>query len=193
MNTAAEHLQKVVCQNISPSEEEWQDFISRWQPYKFPKNHILTDFGEIEPYFYFVHEGVIRGYFEKNDQEYSIGFSYHGEFSGVYDSFIMQKPAQFCMETLTDTQGIRIAFADLMELYNRHKVFERWGRQFSEMILCGFSRLLQSLIADSAEEKFNRLITDSPHVFQLIPQKHLASYLGMTPETFSRMRKKAME
>lgn len=192
MSSAAEDLKQVVCRSVEPTVAEWQDFIGHWQPFSFPKNHIVTDFGTIEPYFYFVKEGVIRGYFEKETEEFSIGFSYNGEFSGVFDSFVLQRPAQYCLETITETKGLKISHTDLTGLYDRHKVFERWGRIFSEMILCGFGAYIQSILADSAEERFNRLFANAPQVFQLIPQKHLASYLGMTPETFSRMRKKTM-
>lgn len=192
MSSAAEELRQVVYRSVSPTDEEWEDFIGHWQPYAFPKNQIVTDFGEVEHYFYFVHKGVIRGFFEKGAEEFSIGFSYNGEFSGVFDSFVLQRPAQYCLETISDCQGLRINHADLNGLYDRHKVFERLGRIFSEMILCGFGSYIQSILADSAEERFNRLFANAPQVFQLIPQKHLASYLGMTPETFSRMRKKTM-
>ena len=192
MSSAAEGLKKVVYQRVQPTDEEWQSFIAQWQPFTFPKNHIVTDFGQIEPYFYYVHTGVIRGYFEKDAEEYSMGFSYHGEFSGVFDSFVLQKPAQYCLETISESSGLKISHTALNQLFDEYKVFERWGRLFSEMILCGFGAYFQSILADSAEERFNRLFNNAPQVFQLIPQKHLASYLGMTPETFSRMRKKAM-
>ena len=80
-----------------------------------------------------------------------------------------------------------------MRIFDEHKVFERWGRMFFTDASIGLGLFIRSLIADSAEEKFRKLMERSPHVVQLIPQKHLASYLGMTPETFSRMRKKWME
>ena len=190
--TAQEHLKATVSKKVSPTEAEWADFISCWQPYSFPKLHILTDFEEVENYFYFVHSGVIRGYFEKGTEEYNIGFSYDGEFSGVYDSLVLRRPSWYCMETITAIGGLRIHHKDLTRLYDEYKVFERWGRLFNEMILTGFGVFMRSLLSDSAEERFNRLMSQSPHVFQMIPQKHLASYLGMTPETFSRMRKKSM-
>jgi CRP-like cAMP-binding protein len=192
MEKALAHLKETVYKKVQPTASEWQVFSSHWQPYQFSKGHIVTDFEEIEGYFYFVHEGVIRAYFEKGIEEFNIGFSYYGEFSGVYDSFVKRKPAGYCLETLAPTNGLRISFEGLNTLYDEYKVFERWGRLFNEMILTGFDTFMKSLLADSAEERFNRLISQSPHVFQIIPQKHLASYLGMTPETFSRMRKKAM-
>ena len=192
MSTAVEALRQVVYRKVNPSEAEWDDFIKHWQPFELPKLQIITDFGEVEDYFYFVHHGVIRGYFEKGAEEFNIGFSYDGEFSGVYDSFVKRMPSWYCMETISATSGLRISHENLMYLYDKHKVFERWGRLFNEMILTGFGAYMRSLLADSAEERFNRLMDNAPHVFQLIPQKHLASYLGMTPETFSRMRKKTM-
>lgn len=192
MEAAKAHLKETIYKKVKPNEAEWQAFIPHWQPYDFAKGHIVTDFEEIEDYFYFVNEGVIRVYFEKGAEEFNIGFSYHGEFSGAYDSFVKQKPTGYCLETLAPTNGLRINYQSLNALYDEYKVFERWGRLFNEMILTGFDTFLKSMLADSAEERFNRLISQSPHVFQIIPQKHLASYLGMTPETFSRMRKKSM-
>lgn len=174
------------------SPEAWSVFKSAWQPVHLAKNQILTDFGEVERYFYYVHSGVIRAYFLKDGEDYNVGFSYDGDFSGVYDSFVMQKPANFCLETISDFYGIRISYDALQKLYDEHKIFERWGRLFNQMIMVGFGIWTRSILADTAEERFIRLFEQSPQVFQIIPQKHLASYLGMTPETFSRMRKKTM-
>ena len=80
-----------------------------------------------------------------------------------------------------------------MKLFDQYKIVERWGRMFNQGVIVGYGILAKSILADTAEEKFNRLVNQSPHILQLVPQKHLASYLGMTPETFSRMRKKAMK
>lgn len=192
MESALDLLKSKICTLVQPSTEEWNEFSKTWKPFSFPRNYTITDFGMVEPYFYFIAEGVVRGYFIRNGEEYSIGFSYKGEFSGAYDSFVTRKPAQYGMETLSETTGLKISHNDLMSLFDRFKIFERWGRLFNQHIMVGFGVFLQSILADSAEERFNRLVQQSPHIFQLVPQKHLASYLGMTPETFSRMRKKTM-
>ena len=76
MEGVAAHLKETICKKVSPADDEWQAFIQNWEPFTFPKNHILTDFEETEEYFYFVHEGVIRAYFEKGAEEFNIGFSY---------------------------------------------------------------------------------------------------------------------
>ena len=178
---------------ISPTEKELSIFVTPWKPFEFQKNTIVTEVGQTEPYFYYVHEGLIRGYFLKNGMEYNMGFSYNGEYSGIYDSFITRQPSTWTLETITDTRGLRIGYADLMQLLDDHKFMERWLRLFYQKVLVGFGVFTKSMLADTAEEKYSRLINQSPHVVQMIPQKHLASYLGMTPETFSRMRKKVKE
>jgi CRP/FNR family transcriptional regulator, anaerobic regulatory protein len=192
MEVALAQLKKKVYSLVEPTDGEWEAFTAHWKPFSFDKNHRVTDLGEVEPYFYFISEGVIRAYFIKDGEEFNIGFTYQNEYSGVYDSFMLQKPSQYALETLTETSGIRIKYRDLIGLYDQHKVFERWGRLFNQGILIGFGVFVQSILADSAEERFNRLMQQSPHIFQLVPQKHLASYLGMSAETFSRMRKKTM-
>ena len=178
---------------VKPTEEEWEVFISKWTPFSFNKNEMVTEIGQVEKYFYFINEGLIRGFFVKDGEEFNIGFSYQGDPSGVYDSFHHQSPSQWALETLLPTTGVKITYPDLMALFDEFKVFERWGRMFFTDASIGLGVFIRSLVADTAEEKFRQLMERSPHVIQLIPQKHLASYLGMTPETFSRMRKKWME
>lgn len=185
-------LKEQIEKYVSPSTNEWNAFKAHWKPFAFEKNKVVTAVGETERYFYFINDGLMRGFFIKEGEEYNIGFSYQGDPGGVYDSFHQQRPSLWAVETLLPTTGVRINYTDLMRLFDEHKVFERWGRMFFTDVSIGLGHFIRSLIADTAEEKFKKLMERSPHVIQLIPQKHLASYLGMTPETFSRMRKKWM-
>lgn len=176
--------------HISPLLEiEWEDFKSKWKPVSLNRNEFLTQAGQVEKYFYFVEEGVIRAYILKDGNEISIGFSYDNDYSGAYDSFLDQKPSDIYLQALTKCSILRISFDDLTEMFDSHKGIERWGRIFNSKILIDMARRQIEVRAFSAEERFDRLHNDSPHIFQLVPQKYLASYLGMTPETFSRLRR----
>jgi CRP-like cAMP-binding protein len=183
-------LKRKIEEYVHPNVEEWNDFSSKWKPKSFKKNEYLTKGGQIEKYFYFVNSGVIRLFGEREDNEINVGFTYNGEFSGIYDSFLSQTPTDLFLQAITDCEVLRISYQDLMSQFDMYKSIERWGRLFNaEMLILMARRQIESR-SYSAEEKFNRLFEASPHIFQLVPQKYLASYLAMTPETFSRLRKK---
>lgn len=193
MLTVIESLKSSVYKLVQFKEEEWEDFSSYWRPLILAKGDNIIKGGQVEKYFYYVNKGVVRAFFVKDDMEISVGFSYDGEFTGAYDSFLAQQPTDFYIEAICESSLLRISFNDLMSQFDKYKNVERWGRIFNANILIGMGRRQVEVRSFSAEEKFDRLMEQSPHIFQLVPQKYLASYLGMTPETFSRMRKKAAQ
>lgn len=190
---AVNHLKSKVYELSELTEDEWNDFSQHWKNYDIRKNDFIISPGHTERHFYFIHSGVLRAFILNHGEDISIGFSYHGDFSGAYDSFLEQKLTDWNIQALTDTEALRISFSDLMSMFDKYKSIERWGRVFNANILIGMSRRQLEVRNYSAEERFDRLLNQSPHIFQLVSQKHLSSYLGMTPETFSRMRRQKME
>ncbi|MCH2045660.1 MAG: Crp/Fnr family transcriptional regulator [Saprospiraceae bacterium] len=184
---------KKVIQTISPiSEELWALFIQDFEYYSCSKGDFLTKEGQIEHYLYFVLEGAQRGYHLYKGQEVCIAFSFFPSFSGIPESFISQQPAKYYLQAVSDSKFLRITHHKLQALYEQYKPLERLGRIIAEQVLVGVLERQLELLAYTAEDRYRRLFKQSPHIFQLIPQKYLASYLGMKPETFSRMRKKML-
>ena len=192
VEAAYSSFKTVVSNTVSFSESEWAEFSQHWSYKNYDKGAFIIQPPSVERYFYFVYSGVFRAFVINQGADISIGFSYNGDYSGAYDSFLSQSPTDMYIQALSDAHVLRITYQSLMTMFDKYKWVERWGRILNANILIGIGRRQVEVRSYTAEERFERLFNQSPHIFQLVPQKHLASYLGMTPETFSRMRKAIM-
>lgn len=161
-----------------------------WVERGFRRRDIITATGEVEDWFSIVRTGVHRIYFEHDGDEVCLGFAYDGSWSGVFDSFTSRRPARLTLQAVTDTTLFSIRHADLMRLYDEVPAMARFGRLILEEVLYGRATREIEQLTLTAEERYRRLLQRSPHLLQLVPQKDIASYLRMTPETFSRLRAK---
>ena len=180
---------KTIIDVVQPvGEEEWKAFSSIWKPFSAKRKTILTAAGDTEKYLYFVKEGVQRAFYVKdNDKEATLIFTYAGSFSGVADSFLLQQPSRYYLETLTQSEFIRTTFTQVNELMKRYHHFETFIRKSIAISLAGTLERQIELQCFTAEEKFRTLLKRSPHVLQMIPHKYLASYLGLDATTFSKL------
>lgn len=176
-------------QQIYPLDAtETAAFTGIWQPFEARRKEILTHVGQTERYAYFVLEGVQRAYFTHPDgRDVTLVFTYPYSFSGVADSFLLQKPSSFTFETLTPSQFLRAPYAALQTLMTEHRNIERLMFQATAQALAGVLYRQAELQSFSSEEKFRALLTRSPHVLTLIPHKYLASYIGVDATNFSKL------
>jgi CRP-like cAMP-binding protein len=171
------------------TEEELEEFTGIWQPFVARRKTILTAAGETEKYLYFVSEGVQRAFYlkENADKDATLVFSYAGSFSGVLDSFLLQQPSKYFLETLTQSEFIRTTFTQVNDLMKKYHNVETFVRKSLAFTITGVLERQIELQSFSAEEKFKVLLNRSPHVLQMIPHKYLASYLGIDATTFSKL------
>ena len=161
----------------------------QWKLMEYDRHSLITEAGRQERYFYFVLEGVqALTLIDQKGEKVVLGFSFNDEFSGVFDSFLTQQPAQFFLEALTPSRMLAITFDDYKQLFADHPSFNVWARLFFQRILIGRVKREVELLTLTAEERYIRFLHRCPPELQVIPQKYLASYLNMTPETFSRLR-----
>ncbi|RYZ98111.1 MAG: Crp/Fnr family transcriptional regulator [Sphingobacteriaceae bacterium] len=183
----ARKLQEVV--NTIPvlSDEFFKDMLPGWSAVNVKRKEELTTTGETEQYLYFTTEGIQRCYCVHGDREATIVFTYPYSFAGVVDSFLLQKPSLLNFEALTAGRLLRISYTHLISLAELHPAFEKWLRIMLSNVLSGLLVRQKELSMFSASEKLEALFARSPHIFNLIPDKYIASYIGVDPATLSKM------
>lgn len=170
------------------NENEWEAFAEIWQPFSCRRKTVLTAAGEVERHLYFVLEGVQRSFFVKDeDEEATLVFTYPYSFSGVADSFLTQTPTGYYFETITASSFLRTNYQQVETLMNRFPNIQKLILKSTAFALKGVLERQVELQCFSAEEKFRKLLSRSPHVLNLIPHKYLASYLGIDASTFSKL------
>ena len=109
---------------------------------------------------------------------------------GEVSSFITKTPSVCFIETLADTRVWRIGYDDLQKIYANTKTGDRFGRLMMEQLYIRKAQRERSFLTQTAEERYLDLLLTAPHILQQIPLKHIASYLGITPQALSRIRKR---
>jgi CRP-like cAMP-binding protein len=171
----------------SISDEAWADFSPLWAETEVKRKQVLTRIGETEQYIYLVLDGVQRACYTHHNKDVTLVFSYAPSFSGIIDSFFLQQPSAYQLETLTDSHLLRISYHSFSRAMQQHRCLETWVRHAMTMVLAGTLQRQIELAAFTAEEKFTALLRRSPHVLNLIPHKYLASYIGVDPTNFSKL------
>jgi len=185
---ALKFMQNFIYQVHPLNEEEWNAFAAVWQPFEAKRKTVLTCAGETEKYLYFVTEGIHRAfYLSDDDKDATLVFMYPPSFSGVADSFLLQQPSKYYLETLTASQCIRTTYQQVNQLMLRYPNFQSLILKTLSFTLSGVLQRQIELQCFSAEQKFKALLKRSPHVLRLIPHKYLASYLGIDATTFSKL------
>ncbi len=170
-------------------ENEWDFFASKLENYEYAKKTIILKTGAIEKYIYFIEYGIIRYFVPEDTNDLTFGFSFENDIGSAYDSFINQAPTNYQLETLTDTQVWRIAYSDLMDFYQNTKSGNHIGRVIGEQLYIKAIKRELSLLSETAEQRYEKLFHDRPKLIQQIPLKYIASYIGITPQALSRIRK----
>ncbi|MEC5142811.1 Crp/Fnr family transcriptional regulator [Chitinophaga sp. 212800010-3] len=167
----------------------WEQFEAMLHPVSFKTGSLLSEAGKTANAIYFLETGIVRVFTIHEGREISLDFAFPGTFSTSYASFITQQPAEVSLQAVTPVEGYVCYYHDLQALYRHSPQSEKIGRLIAEQqYLRKFNREL-SFLRYSAQERYLQLLKEYPQVVQHIPVKHIASYLGIEPESLSRIRK----
>lgn len=186
LNGLLQTINKIARLNV----EEIQTLATRLNFCQFKKGELILAEGHVENYVYYIVDGIIRNYCVKDGSDVSLDFFFTGEFTNAFMSFLTRQKSIVNVEAMTDTKVLRIHFNDLQQLYEGSLAFNKIGRIISEQLYIKRTMREVSLITMSASERYNDLMARHPDLIQQIQQKYLSTFLGISPETLSRLRSK---
>ncbi|MCC5917677.1 MAG: Crp/Fnr family transcriptional regulator [Cryomorphaceae bacterium] len=168
--------------NALEAENIWTNTIS------LKRGEMLKRTGTVDTNLYFVDSGSLRIFIPEEEEELTIRFGYAGDFITALDCFISGKPSDMVIQAMKLTKVKVVPKNRYIQFIKDKKLGELWEEMLLTLVYQQMERE-RDLLTASPQKRFLRVLARSPRLFQEVPQKYIASYLRMTPETLSRMKK----
>jgi CRP-like cAMP-binding protein len=184
MNPAIDTLRR-----ISPlSEETIREFAAIMETRFYLRNEPLLSIGRVSEHFYFIVRGLARVYYLRDGNDVTDYFAVENQFIGAVPSLITGLPSHKAIEALEDCEVLRFRYRDYDELCRRHHDLERNGRKLGILGFLEIQERMESIRFHSARERYEELERKYPGITNRVPLKHLASFIGTTQVSVSRIR-----
>ena len=189
-----EKLIACIREKVDLSEENIDNLKRHFIPKKVRKRQYILNAGDVCQYITFVEKGMLRSFtVDAEGTEYVVQFAIEGWWISDVGSFISGKEALYNIEALEDCELLHLSKSKMDELVDQVPVMERFFRLLMQNNIVALQRRVVAYMSLSAEEKYLKLMEVAPDIMQRASQQHIASYLSITPETLSRVRRKVAE
>lgn len=180
-------------QHVPLSKEEGNYFLSLLETRSLKQGELIEEAGEVSSHFIYVKSGCLMSYYtDAEDADRVMQFSTAGWWTGELNSFTKKVASSYTTRALADSEVLLISKEALDDLLNRFPAFEKYFRiLFQNSLITHQNRILQTISA-TAEERYTRFQKKYPTLEQFVPLKYIASYLGITPEFLSKIRRRMM-
>lgn len=176
-------------EKLTPIEPEaWADMEKIVKKKIIKKREYFLKEGEVCRRLGFIIKGYVRVFYSLNGEEITKDFNFENSFCGSYASFSLQKPALFNVVAMEDTTLFTLGREDLFRLFDQHPSIQKFGLLCIEHMFIRKELREASFLLHTAQERYNELTSNFPDILKRVPLKYLASYLGLRPETLSRIR-----
>lgn len=182
-------LHKKVNETINITDEEFEYAKTLFLPKKLRKKRYLLEEGETCIYTTFVEKGLLRSFsIDEKGNEHILQFGMEGWWVADLYSFLTGETSEYNIEALEESELLLITKSSWDLLLDEVPAFERYFRILIQNNLIATQRRLMGTISTTAEERYQKLLHDFPNISQRVPQHMIASYIGVTRETLSRLR-----
>lgn len=177
---------------VSPAEEQF--IMERFSGLSVPAKSHLSREGEVAKEVYFVVKGCVRVYIPTEDgKDITCYFAAEGEFASNYESFVSGKPSDYAVQALEDCELLAIDRMGMQELYTHTTNGERIGRLIAEYLFVETMNRLTSFYKETPEDRYRQFMQERPHLIHRLPQHYIAEYIGVRPQSLSRIKRRALE
>lgn len=195
-NTGKFTLFRTVVEQFVPiSDHEWEIFQNYLRPLVLKKKELFVQSGEVCNHIALITSGSVRFYDIKDGNEITGYFAVENEMITSYKSFLTRRPSVSNIQALEKTELITLSYPDLQHLLADKELgfkMERFGRLVAEYLCCCYEDRISSFITQTPEERYLELLSKSSTLVRRIPQHYIANYLGITPVSLSRIRRRIM-
>ena len=181
-------LQQTIRHWIPVHPEEEAIISALFEPRHIPAERFFLQAGEICRYVGFITEGLLRYYILDDGNEHTYDFSPERTFTCNYESFLTHTPSYRFIQAIEDTTLLVISYDNLQLLYNRLHEGQKFGRLVAEELFVGMLQKLTSFYMETAEERYDTFLRSFPDLQERVPQYVVASYVGIKPQSLSRIR-----
>jgi CRP-like cAMP-binding protein len=180
---------KTYCQNVVPLSDAELGLIDVYFEMKIlKKKAFLLQDNAVCNFIAFIAEGSIRHFHIKDGNEKTCDISFENNWVTDFQSFTSETIGKMNLQAMEETTVLFIQKQNLYKLYKECSKYETFGRIMAENVAQKATEIAMSLSSEKPEERFQNLISKQPDLFQRVPQKYIANFLGISPESLSRIR-----
>jgi len=176
--------------SMAVSDQEFELIKAAFKPKKLRKRQYLLQEGDVCKYLSFITKGAMRQYsVDDKGVEHIVRFGIERWWMADYESFTTKTPCSYDIDAIEDTELLQISSEHLDELKTKVPAIDAMIEKMNQRSYISHQKRIRSSISQTAEDRFNELMNTYPEFLQRFPQNMIASYLGISPETLSRIRK----
>ena len=183
-------LKKSIEKIIQLSTKEWSIVENAFTFRQISKNFLLQEERKTAKEIYFINKGILRLFYNKDGEEITAFIFSENLFASSYQSFLEQSPSNQLIESLEESELLVTTYSQIQNLYQTIPKFNFLARIVAEQRFINAQKILSSFILDTPEQRYVKFSKENPDILQRVPQHIIASFLGITAVSLSRIRKR---